>query len=362
MAETGTLRLFPLNAVLFPGAVVHLHVFEERYRTMIAECLDTGEAFGVVLIRDGREAGDPDVEPHEFGTTAEIAEVTPLPAGRYAIRATGERRFRIERIVSRDPYLLAQVEFLDDAGDAGARAQELSERVAGEFREYVRLLVAFSGKSADVDLPDDPVDASYVVGDALQVADGLKLRQQTAQEAQLGGEARLGGCDLEQPLLEAVGDLQRIADDVARIDGIVRQIDVRALPGEGDEQPHVLAKLAGDPFAQLLRARAGIAGVVEKLDLGEQIRIAAHDALDPKAPFAGRPNRVAAGGQRRHITDLGRRPDRMRHRAWIARFVTLANQTYAERLAALETFRDHLLVARFEHVEVQRPRPERAPC
>jgi Lon protease-like protein len=53
VAETGTLRLFPLNTVLFPRAVVSLHVFEERYRMMIAECLDAGEAFGVVLIRDG---------------------------------------------------------------------------------------------------------------------------------------------------------------------------------------------------------------------------------------------------------------------------------------------------------------------
>ena len=177
MAQTGTLRLFPLNTVLFPGAVLNLHVFEERYRRMIAECLDTGEAFGVVLIRDGQEAGDPDVTPHEVGTTAEIADVTPLPAGRYYISTTGGRRFRIARIVSRDPYLLADVEFLDDDEDDGdARASELTHRVLGEFREYVRLLVAFSGNAHNVAVPSDPVDASYVVGDALQVADTLKQR------------------------------------------------------------------------------------------------------------------------------------------------------------------------------------------
>src|SRR5581483_3931480 len=70
-----SLRLFPLNTVLFPGAVLNLHVFEERYRRLIAECLDTGEAFGVVLLREGEEAGDPDAVPHDVGTTAEIAEV-----------------------------------------------------------------------------------------------------------------------------------------------------------------------------------------------------------------------------------------------------------------------------------------------
>ncbi len=97
MPETGRLRLFPLNTVLFPGAALNLHVFEDRYRKMIAECLDAGEAFGVVLIRDGEEAGDPGVTPHEVGTTAEIADVTLLPAGRYYISTTGGRRFRIAR-------------------------------------------------------------------------------------------------------------------------------------------------------------------------------------------------------------------------------------------------------------------------
>src|SRR6202035_1120697 len=111
------LRLFPLNTVLFPGAVLNLHVFEERYRRMIAECLDTNEAFGVVLIRDGQEAGDPDAMPHEVGTTAEISEVTPLPAGRYYTSTPGGRRSRIERIVSREPYLTAEVQFLDDEDD-----------------------------------------------------------------------------------------------------------------------------------------------------------------------------------------------------------------------------------------------------
>jgi hypothetical protein len=55
------LRLFPLNTVLFPGAVLNLHVFEPRYKQMISECLEGGEAFGVCLIREGDEAGDPDV-------------------------------------------------------------------------------------------------------------------------------------------------------------------------------------------------------------------------------------------------------------------------------------------------------------
>jgi Lon protease-like protein len=156
--------------------------------------------------------------PHDVGTTAEIAEVTPLPAGRYAIRATGERRFRIERIVSRDPYLLAEVEFLDDGDDADARAAELTDRVAGEFREYVRLLVAFSGKSAEVEVPTDPVEASYVVGDALQVADALKQRLLELRTAEARLAAELGFLRRLLPQLRQLLERKRARERVVRED------------------------------------------------------------------------------------------------------------------------------------------------
>jgi len=170
------LRLFPLNTVLFPGVILNLHVFEPRYRQMISECLDTGEAFGVVLIRDGDEAGDSDVTPHDVGTTAEIADVTPLPAGRYYISTTGRRRFRIENVISREPFLMCNVEYLDEEISDIDAVEEISAEVRDEFREYLRLLVEFSGTTADIDLPSDPVDASYLIGDALQVADSMKQK------------------------------------------------------------------------------------------------------------------------------------------------------------------------------------------
>ncbi len=217
--HSGRLRLFPLNTVLFPGAVLNLHVFEERYRRLIAECLDASEAFGVVLIRDGQEAGDPDVTPHEIGTTAEISEVTPLPAGRYYISTTGGRRFRIERIVSRDPYLTADVEFLDDErDDADARASELAQRVLGDFREYVRLLVAFSGNATDVEMPHDPVEASYVVGDALQVADALKQRLLELRTAEARLAAELSFLRRLLPQLRSLLDRKKAQEGVVRDD------------------------------------------------------------------------------------------------------------------------------------------------
>lgn len=218
--KTGRLRLFPLNTVLFPGAVLNLHVFEERYRKMIAECLDTGEAFGVVLIRDGAEAGDPDVTPHDVGTTAEIADVTPLPGGRYHLSTTGGQRFRIAQIVDRNPFLVAEVSFIDDRADddAEARAAELTDRVKGEFREYARLLVAFSGGADEIEIPSDPVAASYAVGGALQVADALKQRLLELRTAEARLLAELGFLRRLLPQLRSLLERKKAQQNVVRDD------------------------------------------------------------------------------------------------------------------------------------------------
>lgn len=186
------LRMFPLNMVLFPGAVLNLHVFEPRYRQMIAECLDTNEAFGVVLIREGDEAGDPDVLPHEIGTTAEIADITPLPSGRYYLSSTGGRRFRIREVVSREPFLLCDVEYLDEAPSDADATQRLIAEIGSEFREYQNLVVAFSGTQSEVELPADPIRASYAIGDALQVADALKQQLLELSSAEERLDAELG--------------------------------------------------------------------------------------------------------------------------------------------------------------------------
>jgi Lon protease-like protein len=192
MAGPTRLRMFPLNTVLFPGAALNLHIFEPRYRQMIAECLDANEAFGVVLIREGDEAGDPDVQPHGIGTTAEIADVTPLPSGRYYLSSNGGRRFRISEIVSREPYLLCEVEFLEEAPSDPTAIERLTAEIRTEFREYLSLIVEFSGSPTDVTIPEDPVRASYAIGEALQVADTLKQQLLELSSAEERLDAELG--------------------------------------------------------------------------------------------------------------------------------------------------------------------------
>jgi Lon protease-like protein len=75
------LRLFPLQTVLFPGMRMPLHIFEERYKLMIRECIEQDAPFGVLLIRDGAEVGAGAV-PHNVGTTARISQTTCSPSAR----------------------------------------------------------------------------------------------------------------------------------------------------------------------------------------------------------------------------------------------------------------------------------------
>lgn len=86
-----------------------LHIFEQRYRQLVQE----GRDFGVVLIREGREVGSvPSV--HEVGTLAHLEQVEALPDGRFNVVCKGVSRFRIERLLDPDPYLLAEVAPLDE--------------------------------------------------------------------------------------------------------------------------------------------------------------------------------------------------------------------------------------------------------
>lgn len=88
--------LFPLNAVLFPGSTLGLRIFELRYIDMVRECARTEAAFGVCLIMEGQEAGEPAL-PAAIGTLARIVDFDTLPDGLLGISVTGGARFRVQK-------------------------------------------------------------------------------------------------------------------------------------------------------------------------------------------------------------------------------------------------------------------------
>jgi Lon protease-like protein len=104
--------MFPLSTVLFPHTALPLHVFEPRYRAMVADCLAGDRRFGVVLISHGSEVGGGDTRV-EVGTTACVDIARRLPDGRWWLLASGNRRLRVTQWLSEEPYPMAVVEDLD---------------------------------------------------------------------------------------------------------------------------------------------------------------------------------------------------------------------------------------------------------
>ncbi len=163
------LRLFPLQSVvLFPGMELPLVVFEPRYVQLTNECTEADEPFGVLLLRDGREVGDDEANPHEVGTTAHIRSVNPLGQGRFSVAAVGGRRFRVRSLSHDRPYLSADVEYLEDdaAEDIGP---PLVANVKEDAAAFIRTMLAMRGGYVrEVPLPDDGVVLSYQVAQLFQ--------------------------------------------------------------------------------------------------------------------------------------------------------------------------------------------------
>ena len=116
--EALELPLFPLQTVLFPGGRLPLRIFEQRYMEMAKACLRDGTPFGVCLIREGGEVGEPAV-PEDLGCTARIVEWDMPQLGLLQVMARGEQRFRIRsRRVQADGLVLAGIELLPAETDA----------------------------------------------------------------------------------------------------------------------------------------------------------------------------------------------------------------------------------------------------
>jgi len=182
--------LFPLSVVLFPHMPLPLHIFEERYRQMMRDCEEEGISFGVVAIREGVEAMGP-ATPHPVGTLAQLRKVEKLDDGRYNLLVVGASRFRITSLSTRKPYLVGEVEYLQDSDGGAQVSAELARRAGAAFRTYADTLRQLAGQEpANIELPDDPELLSYLIAATLQVE---VARKQELLEMDAALE-RLRGC------------------------------------------------------------------------------------------------------------------------------------------------------------------------
>jgi Lon protease-like protein len=156
------LPIFELPVVLLPGELLPLHIFEERYKRMVGDCLDSSEPFGIVY-------GDAE-GARSIGCEARVAEVIErFDDGRMNIIVAGERPFRVLDRHDAPDYPVGEVEPIDVAGEAGAETD-----AAGTAREaFAELVERVSGKGPD--------PAELASDDAYSIAARVELPPETKQ-------------------------------------------------------------------------------------------------------------------------------------------------------------------------------------
>ena len=212
--ERQRLPLFPLGTVLFPDQLLPLHLFEDRYRRLMADQEGRDPVFGVVLVRRGREVAD-QPQVHPVGTAASLVAASPYPDGRLDVVVRGGRRFRVRGVDWHRGYAMAEVDWLNERvgpGDAvgvGAAAVEALRSFLGE-------LIRVKGQDVPPLGPfGDPLALSYALGGALPV-------EATEQQGLLEADT-------------AVDRLERINAILTRERGLIRRtgVGVTAIPHPG---------------------------------------------------------------------------------------------------------------------------------
>jgi uncharacterized protein len=202
------LPLFPLNTVLFPGMLLPLRIFEERYKRMIDVCLEEKQPFGVVLIREGHEVGGSAV-PYEVGTTATIQGVSRQDDGKMSIVTVGKDRFRLRKVHRDLPYLVGEAEPWPLREAVSQQAWEQVEPMRVLLHQYLQLLSQAQGHKIEIEeIPDDPATLALLVAVALQVPLAQKqslLSQPTVPQMFLAERAIL---QREEQLLKYMIDTQ----------------------------------------------------------------------------------------------------------------------------------------------------------
>ena len=163
MAAT-TLPIFPLPLVLFPGVTIPLHIFEPRYRRMLADCLERDRRFGIVFLAEGT-AEDSLGIGGDVGCVALIESHDDLPDGRSNITVAGRERFTLRAFVTSPlPYHVGMIVPYDDVPEPAALLEPLATRVRERFERIARAARTISDdQDAVPELPDDPALLAFRV-------------------------------------------------------------------------------------------------------------------------------------------------------------------------------------------------------
>ena len=179
--------LFPLpNVVLFPSVQLPLHIFEERYKTMIETCIDREAPFGVVLFNGETEHAS---SIEKVGVLARVVRVERLDDGRLNIMTEGEERFHILELTEPEPFWRALTETVDDLDEPGPILEELQAEVGALYIDAYRKGVELTGeRPAQLELPDSASKLSFMVAYVLdlEISEKQRLLEMTSAQERLG--------------------------------------------------------------------------------------------------------------------------------------------------------------------------------
>jgi len=168
------LPLFPLQLVVFPGSIVPLHIFEDRYKEMVSAAEAAGTEFGIVLARDNGIMN--------AGCTVLVESVLKrYPDGRFDVLTRGQRRFMIKSLDQDKDYLRGEVEFYSDE-DAESAPAEL-RRAAILASEKMRGALAEGETQEDPPDPDHPF-LSFQLAENIDDLDFRTTIQRSRSEAE----------------------------------------------------------------------------------------------------------------------------------------------------------------------------------
>jgi Lon protease-like protein len=203
------LPLFPLDLVLFPHMLIPLHIFEERYKEMINQCVEESIPFGIVLAT-GTNPGTGRMNTHKIGCTARIARVEHLPDGKMNIEVVGEKRFRILDTHETRSYRTGLTELLVDE-PADDDVSELADDVQRLLKDFLTRSLARIGQTVEeFTLPSEPGPLSFTAACVLPLEneDKQALLEETDTAARLSVE--------KEVLLREVTRLRRTAEASAQ--------------------------------------------------------------------------------------------------------------------------------------------------
>jgi Lon protease-like protein len=167
------LPIFPLSVVLFPGTPLPLHIFEPRYRRMLADCLGADRRFGITPASES--SGPP--EPGMVGCVAEVRLNQELPDGRSNIVVVGGSRFVLSQVLDESlPYVVAVVTSFDDDANTEPVEDDIDTLRRLSARYFAGLRELNDSLPEELTLPDDALGLSFHISGGIECDLGVKQR------------------------------------------------------------------------------------------------------------------------------------------------------------------------------------------